>query len=431
MTKNISRRSFLRVSAISGGGMMIALHLDAVDMLAQFGPQAALSPIAFIRIAADGVVTIMAKNPEIGQGVRNMLPMIIADELDVEWSKVKIEQTDVDQAKYGRPGGRRQHRHAEQLDADASGRRHLPADARHRRRASAGACPAAECTTSAGRVTHGASKRSLGYGEIATAAAAVPVPAAADVKLKDPKDYKIIGQPVKGVDTAAITTGKPIFSIDFTLPGMLYAVFQKAPVYGAKVATANIDAIKAMPGVKHVFVVEGGTALTGLMPGVAVVADSWWQANTARQKLQIAWAEHATSQQSTEGFASQAKTLSTQTPQNSLRKDGDVDAAFKSAAKVVEAEYFYPFIPHAPLEPQNCTAKFENGKLELWTPSQTPQGGLTQAATTVGVQPTDVTMHMMKTGGGFGRRLTNDYVVEVAHHRQAGAWRADQAVVDP
>jgi len=414
MTKNISRRSFLRVSALSGGGMMIALHLDAVDVLAQFGPQAPLSPIAFIKIAADGVVTIMAKNPEIGQGVKNMLPMIIADELDVEWSKVKIEQTDVDQTKYGGQvaGGSTAtpQNWTPMRQVGATCRQMLVSAAAQR-----WSVPAAECTTSAGSVTHGASKRSLGYGEIATAAAALPVPAAADVKLKDPKDYKIIGQPVKGVDTAAITTGKPIFSIDFTLPGMLYAVFQKAPVYGAKVATANIDAIKAMPGVKHVFVVEGGTALTGLLPGVAVVADSWWQANTARQKLQITWAEHATSQQSTEGFAAQAKTLSTQTPQTSLRKDGDVDAAFKGAAKVVEAEYYYPFIPHAPLEPQNCSAKFENGKLELWTPSQTPQGGLQQAATTVGVQVADVTMHMLKTGGGFGRRLTNDYVVEVAH----------------
>jgi isoquinoline 1-oxidoreductase beta subunit len=414
MTKNLSRRSFLRVSALSGGGMMIALHFDAADVLAQFGPQAPLSPIAFIRIAADGVVTIMAKNPEIGQGVKNMLPMIIADELDVEWSKVKIEQTDVDQAKYGGQvaGG------STATPSNWNPMRQVGATCRQMLVTAAAqrwSVPAAECTTSAGRVTHGASKRSLGYGEIATAAAALPVPAAADVKMKDPKDYKIIGQPVKGVDTAAITTGKPIFSIDFTMPGMLYAVFQKAPVYAAKVASANIDAIKAMPGVKHVFVVEGGTALTGLLPGVAIVADSWWQANTARQKLQVAWAEHPTSQQSTEGFAAQAKTLSTQMPQNSLRKDGDVDAAFKGAAKVVEAEYFYPFIPHAPLEPQNCAAKFENGKLELWTPSQTPQGGLTAAAQTAGVQPADVTMHMMKTGGGFGRRLTNDYVVEAAY----------------
>jgi isoquinoline 1-oxidoreductase beta subunit len=414
-TMPVTRRSFLRVSALTGGGMMIALHLEPVEVLAQFGGGGApLAPTAFISIGADGVATIMAKNPEIGQGVKNMLPMIIADELDVEWSRVRIQQTDVSTARYGGQiaGG------STATPSNWMPMRQLGAQARQmlvNAAAQRWGVPAAEITTSAGRLTHAASKRSLGYGEVATAAAALPVPAAAEVKLKDPKDFKIIGQPVKGIDTAAITTGQPIFSIDFTLPGMLYAVFEKAPVFGAKVASANVDAIKAMPGVKHVFVVEGGTNLTQLLGGVAIVADSWWQANTARQKLQITWADHPTSSQSSEGYAAEAKKLSAQTPQNSLRKDGDVDAAFKTAAKVVEAEYFYPFIPHAPLEPENCSAKFENGKLELWTPSQTPAQGLTQAAAAAGVTPADVTMHMLKTGGGFGRRLTNDYVVEVAH----------------
>ena len=419
MTHNpVSRRSFLRVSALTGGGMMIALHLDPAEVLAQGfgGPGAALSPLAFIRIASDGVVTIMAKNPEIGQGVKNMLPMIIADELDVEWSRVRIEQTDVNQTLYGGQlaGG------STATPSNWNPMRQIGAQCRQMLVNAAAAqwsVSAAECTTSAGRVTHASSKRSLGYGELAAAAAKLPVPAVADVKMKDPKDYKIIGTPVKGVDTAAITTGKPIFSIDFTLPNMLYAVFQKAPVFGAKVATANVDEIKAMPGVKHVLVVEGGTQLTGLLGGVAVVADSWWLANTARQKLKITWADHPTSAQSSDGYAAQAKAFSTQTPQTAnSRNDGDVEAAFKSpGAKVVEAEYSYPFIPHAPLEPQNCAAKFENGKLELWTPSQTPAQGLGQAATAAGVQPADVTMHMLKTGGGFGRRLTNDYVVEAAY----------------
>jgi isoquinoline 1-oxidoreductase beta subunit len=411
----VSRRSFLKVSAVAGGGMMVALQFEP-ELLAQFGGGgAALSPLAFIKIASDGVVTIMAKNPEIGQGVRNMLPMIIADELDVEWSKVRVEQTDVNQAMYGGQlaGG------STATPQNWNPMRQLGAQCRQMLINAAAArwsVPASECTTSAGKVNH-ASKGSLGYGDLAAAAAALPVPAAADVKLKDPKDYKIIGTPVKGVDTAAITTGKPIFSIDFTLPNMLYAVFQKAPVFGAKVATANVDEIKAMPGVKHVLVVDGGTNLTGLLGGVAVVADSWWLANTARQKLKITWADHQTSAQSSEGYAAQAKTFSTQTPQTvNSRNDGDVEAAFKSpGAKVVEAEYSYPFIPHAPLEPQNCAAKFENGKLELWTPSQTPAQGLTQAAQAAGVQAADVTMHMLKTGGGFGRRLTNDYVVEAAY----------------
>jgi isoquinoline 1-oxidoreductase subunit beta len=409
----LSRRSFLRATAITGGGMMLALHLDPAEALAQFGaPAAPLSPLAFITIASDGVVTIIGKNPEIGQGIRNMLPMIIADELDVPWTSVRVQQGDFN-AKYGGQvaGG------STATPSNWTPMRQVGAGARQMLMAAAAQqwnVPAAEVTTSAGRVMHASSNRSLGYGELATAAVALPPPDVANLKLKDPKDYKIIGQPIKGVDTAAIVTGKPIFSIDFTVPNMLWAVFEKAPVFGAKVATANVDAIKAMPGVKHAFVVDGGTSLTGLMPGVAIVADSWWQAKTAREKLQVTWSDHPTATQSSEGFAQQAVALSTQAPQNSLRKDGDVDAAFKSAAKVVEGAYSYPFIPHAPLEPQNCVAHFQNGKLELWAPSQTPQQGVTQAAQAVGVQPADVTMHLMKTGGGFGRRLTNDYVIEAA-----------------
>jgi isoquinoline 1-oxidoreductase beta subunit len=434
-TNPVSRRSFIRVSALAGGGMVLALHLDPSDALAQFGgPAAPLSPLAFITIASDGLVTIVSKNPEIGQGIKNMLPMIIADELDAEWSRVKVVQADVDQTKYGSQiaGG------STATPTNWTPMRQVGATGRHMLIAAAAqrlSVPAAELTTANGRVTHGASKRSLSYGELATAAAALPVPPVAEVKLKDAKDYKIIGTNVKGVDTEAIVTGKPIFSIDFTMPGMLYAVFEKAPVYGASVATANVDAIKAMPGVKHAFVVEppvlpaqpgrgGGPPgaapaaprqdLTGLLSGVAIVADSWWQANSARQKLQVTWQNHPTSAMSSEGFAQQAKALSTQAPATSLRKDGDVDAAFKSAAKVVEAAYEYPFIPHAPLEPQNCAALFKDGKLELWAPSQTPAQGLGLAARTLGLQQTDITMHLMKTGGGFGRRLTNDYVVEAA-----------------
>jgi isoquinoline 1-oxidoreductase subunit beta len=235
------------------------------------------------------------------------------------------------------------------------------------------------------------------------------------VPLKDPKDYKIIGKPMRGVDTAAITTGKPVFSIDFTVPGMLWAVYQKSPVFGAKVASSNLDQIKTMPGVKHAFVVEGTTNLQGLMPGVAIVADSWWQAESARKKLNVTWAEHPTSAQSSEAYQAKADELGKGAYATKLRTDGDVEKAFAApGAKVVEGAYFYPFIAHAPLEPQNCVAHWQNGKLELWAPSQTPAAGLAICAQTLGIQQSDITMHLMKTGGGFGRRLTNDYVVESA-----------------
>ena len=185
-------------------------------------------------------------------------------------------------------------------------------------------------------------------------------------------------------------------------------------MFGAKVATANVDDIKKLPGVKHAFVVEGGTNLQELVGGVAIVADSWWLAQSARKQLKVTWAEHPTSSQSTVGFQAKADELGKGAYSNKLRTDGDVDKAFAGAAKVVEAAYMYPFIPHSPLEPENCVAQFKDGKLEVWAPSQTPQAGVGVAARAAGIKDPDVTLHMMKAGGGFGRRLTNDYVAEAS-----------------
>ena len=411
MTKALNRRSFIKITAIAGGGMVVAFNVD--DLFAQgFGGPTQMQANAFIRFTPDGKVTIMNKNPEVGQGVKNMLPMIIADELDVDWASVIVEQADADAAKYGG-----------QLAAGSFSTpqnwtplRQVGAAVRQTILAAAAqkwSVPQSELTTDKGRVMHAASKRTAAYGEFAADAAKLPVPALNAVPLKDAKDYKIIGQPTKGVDTVAVTTGKPIFSIDFTLPGMLYAVFQKAPVYGAKVASANLDQIKTLPGVRHAFIVEGGTNLQEVLPGVAIVADSWYQANQARKQLQVTWSDHPTSAQSSVGFQAKADELSKAAPMNSLRKDGDAEAALKGAAKVVEAAYSYPFISHMPLEPQNCAAQLKDGKLEVWAPSQIPAGGLTLGARIAGVPPASVTLHLMKTGGGFGRRLTNDYVGEV------------------
>jgi isoquinoline 1-oxidoreductase beta subunit len=411
----MDRRSFLRVTALAGGGVMLAVYADPfADILAQpQGPQPQFVPLAFVRIEPGGAVTIMAKNPEIGQGVKTALPMLIAEELDVRWADVKIEQADADPTKYGpqSAGG------STSTPVNWDPLRRVGAAARQMLIAAAAqtwSVAPAECAAAESRVTHAASNRSLSYGELASKLASIPPPDLKTVPLKDPKTYKIIGTNVRGVDVPKIVTGKPIFSIDFTLPGMQYAVFQKAPVFGAKVASANLDEIKAMPGVKHAFVVEGGTELTGLLPGVAIVADSWWQAQTARKALKVTWADHPTASQSSASFAAKAQELSKQPPAQTLRADGDVEAALSSAAKTIEANYVYPFIPHAPLEPQNCSAQFKDGKLELWAPTQTPAGGRNLVLRTLGLAEGDVTIHLMRAGGGFGRRLSNDYVVEAA-----------------
>jgi isoquinoline 1-oxidoreductase beta subunit len=219
---------------------------------------------------------------------------------------------------------------------------------------------------------------------------------------------------VHGVDNAKIVSGQPLFAIDFTLPGMLSAVFEKCPVFGGKVVSANVDEIKALPGVRHAFVVEGVGDPNTLVSGVAIVADSWYQANAARTKLKVTWDEGPTASQSSEGFKTQAAQLSTQPPAQWIRQDGDADAAIASAPFTAEGAYSYPFVSHAQLEPEVCTAKFDDGKLEIWAPSQTPGSALRDLTKVVGVQPADITMHQLRGGGGFGRRLYNDSVMEVA-----------------
>ena len=413
-TTLVSRRTFLRVSALAGGGMLLASYIEPVkEVLAQFGPPTPLLPASFIRIAPDGIVTIIAKNPEIGQGVKAMLPMLIAEELDVDWKDVRIEQGDLDPVKYGLQiagGSTATPLNWEPMrQVGAGGRQMLIAAA-----AQKWGVPESECTTTPGRVHHVASKRSAGYGELAATAATLTPPDPKTLKMKDPKDYRIIGKTTPNPDIDKIVTGKPIFGIDVTTPDMLFANYEKCPVFGGKVASANIDEIKAMPGVRHAFVVEPAADPSALAGGVAIVADTWWQARAARDKLKVTWDEGPTAQQSSKLYADTSVELAKKEPGQVLRKDGDVDAAFGSAAKVVEAAYAYPFLSHVPLEPQNCTASFKNGKLEVWAPSQTPASGLQQTAKALGVDSKDITIHLTRMGGGFGRRLTNDYMVEAS-----------------
>jgi isoquinoline 1-oxidoreductase subunit beta len=381
---------------------------------------------AYIRIAPDGIVTIISKNPEIGQGIKTMLPMVIAEELDVAWDNVRIEQAPLDVAKYGQQfaGGSR----ATPLNYDplrrvgAAGRQMLVAAA-----AQSWNVPTAECSTTAGVVYHRESGRSLAYGALAAKAAAMPVPDLARVALKDPKTFKIIGQPIPGVDNAKVVTGQPLFGIDVTLPGMLHAVFQKCPVFGGKVHSANIDALKALPGIHDAFIVKAseGNAKSdpqGLSDGVAIVAKSWWAANRAREKLKVTWDEGPTAAQSSESFAQRAGKLAAGEPASHLRRDGDVASSLAGAAHVVEAAYSYPFLAHISLEPQNCTAHFQDGKVVFWAPTQLPEPGAKLVAATLCIAESDVAVNMTRMGGGFGRRLRNDFMVEAGWiSRKVGA----------
>jgi len=416
---SMNRRSFLQLTALAGGGLALGLYHSPLAR-GQEAAEGDLKPQAFIQIAPDGKVTIMARASESGQGMRNMLPMLIAEELDVDWKDVRVQQAELNEKVYGQqfsggsmntPVGWEPMRRV-----GAAGRLLLITAA-----AQTWGVAAAECTAAHGRVAHAGSGRSAGYGELAAKAAALPAPVLSSVKLKDPKEYRIIGHSQKGVDTHAIVTGKAQFGIDVTLPGMLYATIEKAPVFAGKVKSANTEEVAKLAGVRHVLVIEGGitpAAFTpwepGMEPGIAVVADTWWQAQAARKRLKVDWELGPAATQSSEGFRKRTAELLLAPPAKTLRQYGDVDGALKSSAKVVEATYEYPFIAHVTMEPQGATAHWKDGKLEMWSTSTLPGNGRALVAKTLGIQESDITTHMVRAGGSFGRRLQNDYLVEAA-----------------
>ena len=415
-----SRRAFLSAGLAAGGGLMLTVSLPGIaemESTAQAEQASASRLGAYILIARDGLVTIMARSPDMGQGMKTTLPMIIADELDVPWSSVHVETAPVSPALYGMQFSYGSMNTPLQYDpmrrAGAAGRQMMLTAARRLWRV-----PANECETDAGVVHHRPSGRRATYGELASRAARLPAPDLLTVSLKHPKDYKIIGHFTPQVDGPRVLAGEPLFGIDQSVPGMLYAVYEKAPVFGSRALSANLDVIKRQPGVRDAFIIHGNPAQVmdaGLVDGVAIVAERWHQANRALELLKVEWEAREVSQQATDVFDRQAAALVDEPPRQILRQDGDVNQAFSGAAKVVEASYAYPFLAHATLEPMNCTAwAKQDGSIEIWAPSQAPTAALMLVARTLELDPGKVTMHMTRVGGGFGRRGDNDYVVEAA-----------------
>jgi len=411
----VSRRTLLRASVLAGGGLMLSATIPGVVRAATGSAKAA--PLnAFVTIAPDGVVTIVGKNPEIGQGIKTMLPMLIAEELDADWDKVKIVQGDSDAKKYGPQlaGGSfaTPMNWIPMRQVGAAGRAMLVEAAAKR-----WGVPAAGLTTAKGVVTNPATGKTLGYGELATDAAGSAVPDPNKVKLKDAKDFTIIGRKIGGIDSPKIIHGEPIYGIDTRLPGMVYAAYERSPVFGAKYVSANLAAAKAEPGVIDVIAIPGNGHSDQLVDGVAVIGKNWWLANKARSKLAVQWDNGGWASHSTKDYDTKARSLMTDgKPAESLTKKGDSAAAFASAAKVVDAQYHYPFLAHVPMEPMNCTAQWHSatGTMEMWAPTQTPNGGQQTVAQMLGIPQDKVIVHITRSGGGFGRRLTNDFMHQAA-----------------
>ncbi len=420
LCRAIDRRRFLQWSLLTAGGLTLGFipRVGAESAGEVQRPTPPQNPDefqfnAFIRIATDGGITLFSARPEIGQGIKTSLPMIVAEELGANWQEVRVVSAPLDPV-YGEQGagGSTSTPHAwlPLRRVGATARAMLVSAA-----AQQWGVPPAECHTKASAVVHRPTGKALPFGSLVSAAALLPIPAPSEVHLKDPREFTLLGSRITGVDNPQIVTGKPLFGIDQRLPGLVYAMYVKAPVFGSRAVRANTEALKPLPGVRDAFIINdtiGG--LTGLVPGVAIVADSTWSVWNARNHLHVEWEGNPHTQDNWAEFASAAKAADATGRPHVVRNDGDVDVACATAAKVVTAEYSYPFISHANLEPQNCTAFVHGDTAEIWAPIQDPNKGRNLAAKVLGIPPQRITFHITRSGGGFGRRLDADYVAEAA-----------------
>lgn len=401
---SVSRRNFLRVSMIAGGGMLIgfsSLGRNQEELLDDI----AFTPNAFIKITPDGKITLLAPNPEIGQGVKTSLVMLIAEEMNVDWQKVEVEIAPLN-AKYGSQttggSGAIRSRYTPLRQAGATARVLLIAAA-----ASTWGVAPEECYAADGFVLHKSSDKKLSYGALASKAASMPVPT--NVPLKDAKDFKLIGTRVKDVDAQAIVTGKPLFGIDTRREGMLFAVVARPPAHGKKLQSFDDSAALKVTGVKKVVQVKNS---------VAVLANSTWAAIKGRAALKINW-EDAAKLESTADHDKAFKDLLSKPAATPSRNDGDVDATWSNASKVLDVYYEVPVLSHAQMEPLNFYADVRDGKAELYGPTQVPSSLVTSVARELNIPAANISLGLPRQGGGFGRKLRPDNGIEAALISQA------------
>ena len=422
MSSTISRRDFVATSA----GLVIAFHLPARDTAARPAAAAPFAPNAWLRIDPDGSVTLTIDKSEMGQGSQTGLAMILAEELEADWSKVRLGPVPENPAGWSRrmsTGGSTAIRTSwEPLRKAGAAAREMLLDAA----AATWGVDRTSCRAERGAVVHTASNRRLAYGKLVAKAAQLPVPK--DPPLKDPKDFRLLGTRVPRLDTPAKVDGSAVFGIDVKVPGMLVASIERCPVFGGTLKRYDAAKAKAVPGVRAVVVLEpspwtgtGGAWAAGCAAGIAVVADTYWQAVTGRRALEVEWDEGQAASLGSDDIRAQFVRLAGQ-PGVEARKDGDAAGTLAGAAKRVEAVYEVPFLHHATMEPMTCTAHVRADGCDVWAPTQNQTRAQEVAAELTGLPKEQVRVHTTFLGGGFGRRLEPDFVSEAVRvSKAAGA----------
>ena len=419
---NVSRRRFIQsVSALGALTLAVGLpRLASAQELPKYGADGMPhgwvdNPLIFVSIANDGIVSIVCHRSEMGQGIRTGMPMVVADEMEADWSRVRVVQATGDERRWGNQDtdGSRSTRHffTPMRRCGAAARQMLEAAAAARWNV-----PVSEVQAKNHEVVHAKSGKRLGYGALASDAASMPIPAADALRLKDPSQFRYIGTgKLKLVDAKDIVTGKAQYGMDTRLPGQLYAVVARPPVYGGKVTRYDAaDALK-VPGVVKVVEIEARPAPPNFNPlgGVAVIATNTWAAMQGRQALKITWDDGPNASYDSAAYRASLED-SARKPGKVVRNDGDYSAALAGAAKKVEAEYYLPHLAHATMEPPAATARISDGHCDVWTCVQSPQAARDLVAQRLGLSVSDVTVHVTLLGGGFGRKSKPDFAIEAA-----------------